>query len=195
MDNGLTGRDGRWGGWVLLWELGPTLYVTTPLEVAPTRGGDVHWGVVSTLGSCAGRGSGLVWIWIGGGISAAVPGFHIPKRSLILVMASSWLWCDVAIIGEELQDVDDAVVGIECGLDYRGVPVLHSVTDDLSLGVCIHYSMASVVVESRAYAVAIIVTEIPCLACVGLAVYEETAACGTKWGVNLVKWAVEVFPS
>ena len=66
VDNGLTGRDGRWGGWVLLWELGPTLYVTTPLEVAPTRGGDVHWGVVSTLGSCAGRGSGLVCIGIGG---------------------------------------------------------------------------------------------------------------------------------
>ena len=52
--------------------------------------------MVSTLGSCEGRGSGLVWIGIGGGISAAASGFHVLKRFLSLEMASSWLWCAVA---------------------------------------------------------------------------------------------------
>ena len=50
--------------------------------------------------------------------------------------------------------------------------VLHSVTDYIGLGGCIHYSMTYVVVESRAYAVSIAATEIPRLAYIGLDVYE-----------------------
>ena len=76
-------------------EVGPPFQVDTPLDVAPPRGGGVIWGVVSTLGSFAGRGGGLVWIGIMGGISAAVSVFHVPKFSLSLDMASSWLWCAV----------------------------------------------------------------------------------------------------
>ena len=108
------------------------------------------------------------------------------------------VYCDRGVVdgtGEELQGVEDAVFRSECGLDYIGVPVLHSVTDYLGLGVCIQYSMTSVAVESRAYSVAIVAAEIPCPVCVGLAVYEETASCGTKWGGILVKWSFEVFPS
>ena len=94
--NRLTGRGGRWRGWGSLWELGPSLDVAPTLQVdTPGRGG-VCWGLVSILGSCASRGSGLVWVWVGGGISAAVSGFHVPNRSFSLAMASSWLWCEVA---------------------------------------------------------------------------------------------------
>ena len=74
--------------------------------------------------------------------------------------------------------MDDAVLGSECGLAYTGVPVLHSVTNYLGLGVCIHYRMTSVVVESRAYDVAIAAVKIPCLAYFGIAVYKDMAVCG-----------------
>ena len=47
--------------------------------------------------------------------------------------------------------MDDAVFGSECGLNYIGVFLLQSVTNYLSLGVCIHYSITSVVMESRTY--------------------------------------------
>ena len=67
--------------------------------------------------------------------------------------------------------MDDEVFGSDCGLSNIRVPLLHSVTGDLGFGGCIHYSMASVVVESRNYAVTIAATEILRLACVGLAVY------------------------
>ena len=91
--------------------------------------------------------------------------------------------------------MDNVVFRSECGLDYIGVTVLHSVTDYISFGVCIHCSITSVVVDSRAYAVAITGAEIPCPECVGIVVYEKTAACGTKWGGIIVKWFVEVFQS
>ena len=77
--------------------------------------------------------------------------------------------------GEELQGVCDAVFRSECGLDYIGVPVLHSVTDYFSLGHCIDYSMTSVVVETRAYTVSSAAAKPPCQACVGIAVYTDTA--------------------
>ena len=35
-------------------------------------------------------------VGLGGEVSEAVSGFHDPKRSHSLVMASSWLWCCVA---------------------------------------------------------------------------------------------------
>ena len=88
----------------------------------------------------------------------------------------------------------DGVFRSECRLAYMGVPVLLSVTDYFSLRVCIHYSMTSVVVEIRAYDVSIAAAEIPCPACVGLTVYEDTVACRTKWGGIVIKLAVEVFP-
>ena len=76
--------------------------------------------------------------------------------------------------------MDDAVFGSEGGLFYIRVPVLHSVTDYFGLGVRIHYIMTLVVVESRAYDVAIAAAEISRSEFVGLSVYEDTAACGTK---------------
>ena len=54
--------------------------------------------------------------------------------------------------------------------------------------------MTFVVVEIRAYDVSIAAAEIPCPACVGLTVYEDTVACRTKWGGIVIKLAVEVFP-
>ena len=92
--------------------------------------------------------------------------------------------CVVDGTGEEVQGVYDAVFRSECGLAYIEVLVLHSVTDYLFLGVFIHCSMTSVVVESRAYDVSI-----TCLACVGIDVYEDTASCRTKWGGIVAKWA------
>ena len=74
------------------------------------------------------------------------------------------------------------------------VPVLHSVTDYLGFGGCIHHIMASVVVDSRAYDVAIAAARIPRLACIGLAMYEDTIVGRTKWGGVEVKRAVGVFP-
>ena len=91
--------------------------------------------------------------------------------------------------------MDDAVFWSKCGLAYIGVPVIHSVNDYLRLSVCIHYSIKLAVVESRTYAVAIVAAKIPCPACVVLAVYEDMAAYGTKWGGIIVKWAVEFSPS
>ena len=91
--------------------------------------------------------------------------------------------------------MEDALFVSECGLDYISVLVPYSVTEYIVLGVCINYSMISVVMESRAYAVSIAVAEIPCLTCVGLAMYEDTSACGTKWGGIVVKWDIAVFPS
>ena len=76
--------------------------------------------------------------------------------------------------------MDNAVFGSEYGLAYIIVRVLHSVTDYLGLGGFIHYSMTSVVVESRAYAVVIATAEISHSACVGIDVYKYTADCGTK---------------
>ena len=57
-------------------------------------------------------------------------------------------------------------------MDNIIVPVLHSVTNDIGFSGLIHYSMASVVVEGRTYNVAILATEFPRPACVGLVVYE-----------------------
>ena len=74
------------------------------------------------------------------------------------------------------------------------VPVLHSVTYDIVFGGCIHYSMVSVVVESRSYAVGIVATEIPCLECVGISVYEYTEAGRANWGGIVVKRYIELFP-
>ena len=85
----------------------------------------------------------------------------------------------------------DAVFGSECGLANIIVQVLDIVTDDLGFDDCIHYSMASLVVESRAYAVAIAAAEIPRSACVGIAVYEDMASGRTNWVGILVKWAIE----
>ena len=90
--------------------------------------------------------------------------------------------------------MDNAVFGSECGLVKIRVPVINSVTDDLVFGGCIHYIMALLVVEGRAYDVTIPVTEIPRSECVGLVVYEDTEAGTTNWGGNVVKRDIEVFP-
>ena len=71
--------------------------------------------------------------------------------------------------------MDNAVFGSEYGLAYIIVRVLHSVTDYLGLGGFIHYSMTSVVVETRAYTVSSAAAKPPCQACVGIAVYMDTA--------------------
>ena len=63
------------------------------------------------------------------------------------------VWCGQGSVyrtREEVQGVDNEFFGSECRLSYIEVPLLHLVTDYLGLGVCIHYSMVSVVVESRA---------------------------------------------
>ena len=90
--------------------------------------------------------------------------------------------------------MDDAVFLSECGLDNIRVPLIHSVTDDIGFGGCIQYIMALLVVESRAYDVAILAAEIPCLACVGIYVYEDMESNRTNWVVIVVRRAVEVFP-
>ena len=79
--------------------------------------------------------------------------------------------------GEELQGVEDVVFGSECGLANIRLLVSHRVTDYRGFGGCIHYSMTSVVVESRAYDVSIAAADIPRLVCDGIAVYEDTASC------------------
>ena len=86
-----------------------------------------------------------------------------------------------------------AVFGSECRLANIRVLVLHSVTDYLGFGGCIHQSMALVVVDSRAYSVSIAAAEISRSECVGLAVYEDTASNRTKWGGFIVKRSIEVF--
>ena len=47
---------------------------------------------------------------------------------------------------EELEVVDDAVFGSECGLSNIRAPVFHIITNDLSFFGCVHHSVASVVV-------------------------------------------------
>ena len=76
--------------------MGTNLGSGTTLGGGSTLGGGVLLGVVSTLGGCACKGSGLVCDGIGGGISEAVSGFHAPKRSHSLAMSSSWLCRAVA---------------------------------------------------------------------------------------------------
>ena len=76
--------------------MGITLGSGTNLGGGSILGDGGRWGTVSTLGGCADRRIGLVWIGIRGGISAAMSGLHAPKRSRSLAMASSWLWCAVA---------------------------------------------------------------------------------------------------
>ena len=88
----------------------------------------------------------------------------------------------------------DAVFRSECELDHIRVTLLHSVTDDIIFGGRIHHSVESVVVEGRAYDVAIAAAEVPNLACVGIVVYEDTASRRNNWGGIVVKRAIEVFP-
>ena len=64
--------------------------------------------------------------------------------------------------------MDDTIFRSECGLVEIGDLVLHSVTDKIGFGGCIHHSMISVVVEGRAYDVAIAATEVPRLCMLGL---------------------------
>ena len=90
--------------------------------------------------------------------------------------------------------MDNVVFGSECGLDKIRVPVFHSVTDDLGFGGCIHHSMVSVVVECRAYDVAIAAAEVTGQSCVRLVVYENTATSGPNGGGIIVKWAIKVLP-
>ena len=54
--------------------------------------------------------------------------------------------------------------------------------------------MASIVVEFGAYDVAIAAAEVICPSCVGIVVYENTAASRTNWGGIVVKRAIEVLP-
>ena len=54
--------------------------------------------------------------------------------------------------------MDDAVFGSEYWLANIRSTVFHSVNDDIGFCGCIHYSMEYVVVEGRAYAVAITTT-------------------------------------
>ena len=54
--------------------------------------------------------------------------------------------------------------------------------------------MTYVVVKFRAYAVTIGAAEIPRSTCVEIALYEDTAACRTKWGGIIIKRTIEVFP-
>ena len=90
--------------------------------------------------------------------------------------------------------MDYVVFRREYGLDNIRVPVIHSVTDDIGFGICIHYIMASIVVESRAYAVVIVAAESPRLVCIGLDVCEETAAGRNNWVGIIVKRDIEVLP-
>ena len=80
------------------------------------------------------------------------------------------------------------------GMDEIGVPVLHSVNDELGFVGSIHHIMTAVVVEGGAYYVSIAAAEVPCLACVGLVVYEETAPSRSNWGGIVVERAIEVLP-
>ena len=74
---------------------------------------------------------------------------------------------------EEIEGVNNAVFGSECGLAIIRVPVFHSVTDDIGFCGCIHRSVAYVVMEGRAYAVAIAAAEVPGPSCAGLVVYDN----------------------
>ena len=78
--------------------------------------------------------------------------------------------------------MDDTIFRSECGLVEIGYLLLHSVTDKIGFGGCIHHSMISVVVEGRAYDVAIAATEVPRLVYVGIVVYENMAPSRSNWG-------------
>ena len=54
--------------------------------------------------------------------------------------------------------------------------------------------MALVVLEGRAYDVAITATEVPRLTCVGIVVYEATESSTTNWGDIVGKRSIKVFP-
>ena len=64
--------------------------------------------------------------------------------------------------------MENTIFGSECGLGEIVVTVLHSFTNEIGFGVCIHHSMTAVVVEVMSYDVDIAATEVPCLACVDL---------------------------
>ena len=78
--------------------------------------------------------------------------------------------------------MDDTIFRSECGLVEIGDLVLHSVTDKIGFGGCIHHSMISVVAEGRAYDVASAATEVPRLVYVGIVVYENMAPSRSNWG-------------
>ena len=90
--------------------------------------------------------------------------------------------------------MENAVFGSECGLHNIIVLIFHCVTDDLSCCGCIHHSVASILVEGRAYDVAITALEVPGPSCVGHVVYENQEDSRTNWGGILVKRSIEVLP-
>ena len=90
--------------------------------------------------------------------------------------------------------MDNTIFRSECGLVEIGDLVLHSVTDKIGFGGCIHHSMISVVAEGRAYDVAIAATEVPRLVYVGIVVYENMAPSRSNWVGIIFERAIEVLP-
>ena len=90
--------------------------------------------------------------------------------------------------------MDNAVFECEYGLANIRVPVLHNVTDDIIFCDCIGHSVESVVVEGRAYTVAIADVEVAGTLRVGIFVYENPSFSRTNWGEIVVKQAIGVFP-
>ena len=90
--------------------------------------------------------------------------------------------------------MDYTIFRSECGLVEIGDLVLHSVTDKIGFGGCIHHSMISVVAEGRAYDAAIAATEVPRLVYVGIVVYENMAPSRSNWVGIIFERAIEVLP-